>query len=235
MTSPIDPVLLTALLFSAGRFVPVPIVDDLVREQVTMWMLRRLCDRAGTPIPRSHLAPLATPQDGCFGCLGSALLVPVRLVLFPIRMFVSIVLGARNLTRDVTEIVLLSRLTERGLREGWLDPGKSEQAQRAECVVLRRALDRSLRGKNLEVMTAALRAALGPLARIAVAGVRALRSFRRAGGDAAPEIPGGSPILESASALERALAQPDVKAVLDRLETQLQAMLAEERARLVST
>ena len=230
MTSPIDPVLLCALLFSAGRFVPVPIVDDLVREQVTMWMLRRLCDRAGTPIPRSHLGPLATPQDGCAGCLRSALLFPVRLILFPIRLFVSIVLGARNLTRDVTEIVLLSRVTERALRERWVDPGKSEDAQRAECMTLRRALDRALRGTNLKVLTAALRAALGPLGRIAVAGVRALRTFRRAGGDAAPEIAAGSPIAQSATALERALAQPDVKAVLDHLEGRFDALLVEERA-----
>lgn len=234
MASPLDPILLSALLFSAGRFVPLPIVDDLVREQVSMWMLRRLCERAGAPVPRRHLGPLASRQDGCAGCLGSALLVPVRLILFPIRLLVSVVLGARNLTRDVTEIVLLSRVTERALREGWIDPGKSEDAQRTECLILRRALDRALRGTHLTVMTAALRAALGPLGRIAIAGVGALRRFRRAGGEAAPEVPAGSPIAESATALERVLALPDVKAALDHLEQRFETMLAEERAALVS-
>jgi hypothetical protein len=83
-------------------------------------------------------------------------------------------------------------------------------------------------------MTAALRAALGPLGRVAMAGVAALRRFRRAGGESAPEIEPSSPIASSATALERALSQPDVKAVLERLEVRFDTMLADERARLAS-
>jgi hypothetical protein len=234
MNVAIDPVLLSALLYAAGRFVPIPILDDLVREQIALWMLRRVTERAGSPIPRSHLVPLASPQDGCLGCLLSAALLPVRLILFPIRMFVSVVLGARNLTRDVTEIVLLSRVAERGVKEGWLDPGKTEAAQRAECLVLRRALDRSLRGESNRVLSTAVRAALGPLGRLVYAGVGALRRFRRAGGEAQPEVEASSPIAESAGALERALAQPAVKAELGRLEGRFDTLLAEERAKSVS-
>lgn len=233
-TSIVDPVLLSALLFAAGRFVPIPIVDDLVREQIVLWMLRRVTERAGAPIPRSHLAPLATPQDGCLGCLMSAALLPVRLILFPIRLFVSVVMGARNLTRDVTEVVLLARITERGVREGWLDAGKSQDVQRAECLVLRRAFDRSLRGETNRVLGTAVRAALGPLASLVVSGVGALRRFRRAGGESPPELEPSSPIAESASALERALAQPQVKAELERLEARFDQMLAEERAKAVT-
>lgn len=221
--------LLYALLFAAGRFVPIPFVDDLLREQVALYMVQKAVLSKGKSIPRSHLVPLASPAGGCLsGCLGLALKIPLTLLLFPIRKILAWVLGVRHFTRDVVEIVVLGRLVERAIDRGELDGAKSEAAQRAECLLLRQALDAALAGTDLSILGATLRAALGPLRGVMLAGLSALRVMRRSGAEA-PPAPDAT-LSEGTSRLERAFDRPEVRKLIEEIEQRLDGHLSRLRA-----
>lgn len=219
-----------ALLFAAGRFVPLPLLDDLVREQVALYAVGKVVERHGTSVPRAHLAPLASPAGGCFsGCLGAALRLPIKLILFPLRKLLAIVFAVRGLTRDVVEIVLLCRLVDRAIERGEIDASRSIEAQRTESLLLRRALDAALEGTNLEILTATLRAVLGPLRGLMLAGLSALRVMRREGEGAAPSS--GAALNEGTSRLERAFDRPEVRALIESLDVKVDTELARLRSR----
>lgn len=220
--------LLYALLYSAGRFVPVPLVDDLVRDEVALRMVVQATEAAGKPVPRSHLAPLAAPATGCLrGCLGLVPKLLLSIVLFPIKKIANVILGVRNLSRDVTEIVLLGRLVDRALARGEVDPTLTEEAQRAAALELRMALDRALQSSDRDILGATLRAALGPMRGIMLAGVSALRVLWR-GSDTAP-TPTSAPLSEGTSRLERAFDQPEVRTLIEGFDAKIDAALVEVR------
>ncbi len=218
-----------ALLFSAGRFVPVPLLDDVVREQVALYAVTKAVEGKGVSVPRAHLSPLGSPSDGCFsGCLGMALMLPLKLILFPIRKVLSVIFAVRNLSRDIVEIVLLTRLVDRALERGDIAPARDLQAQRTESLILRQALDAALKGTNLEILSATLRAVLGPLRGVMLAGLSALRIMRREGEHAAP--PSDATLSESTSRLERAFDRPEVRALIESLDAKVDTELARIRA-----
>lgn len=227
--------LLWALLFAAGRFVPVPFVDDLMREQVALEVVRRsvaarhASKGKGGNVPRSHLAPLAAPASGCLGgCLGLLIKIPLTLLLFPIRKLLAWVLGVRGFTRDIVEIVVLGRLVDRAVERGEIDGAKSEEAQRVECLLQRRALDEALANTDMAILSATLRAALGPLRKVMVHALSVLRVMRREGSEATPAP--DATLNESASRLERAFDRPEVRALIADIELRLEANLARLRA-----
>jgi hypothetical protein len=221
--------LLYALLFSAGRFVPVPFVDDLLREQVALYMVQKAVLSKGKSIPRSHLVPLASPAGGaCRGAWGSRSRSLSRSFSFPFGRSSRGCWGVRHFTRDVVEIVVLGRLVERAIDRGELDGAKSEATQRAECLVLRQALDAALAGTDLSILGATLRAALGPLRGVMLAGLSALRVMRRSGAEAPPApdatLSGGT------SRLERAFDRPEVRKLIEEIEQRLDGHLSRLRA-----
>lgn len=220
--------LLYALLYSAGRFVPVPLVDDLLREEVALRMVVQATEAAGQPVPRSHLSPLAAPATGCLrGCLGLVPKLLLSIVLFPIKKIANVILGVRHFTRDVTEIVLLGRLVDRALARGDVDPKKSEEAQRVDALQLRMALDRALSNTDLDILGTTLRAAFGPIRGVMLSGVSALRVLWR-GSETAP-TPTSAPLTESTSRLERAFDRPEVRALIEGFDAKIDAALAEVR------
>jgi len=222
------PRLVFALLYAAGRFVPVPLVDDLVREEIALRAVVGATEAAGRAVPRRHLTPLAAPASGCLrGCLGFVPRLLLAIVLFPVRKLVNLLLFFRHFCRDVIEIVVLGRLVERALARGEIDPGLDDATQRAQATVLRAALDRALDRTDLTILGAAFRAALGPLRGVMLAGVSALRVVHR-GAEGAP-APSSGPITETSSRLERAFDQPEVRALVEGLDAKIDAALAELR------
>lgn len=218
-----------ALLFAAGRFVPVPLLDDIVREQVALYAVTKAVEGHARSVPRAHLAPLAAPADGCFaGCLGTILMLPIKLILFPIRKVLSVFFAVRNVSRDIVEIVLLTRLVDRAIERGEIDAARSAEAQRAESLLLRQALDAALKGTNVEILSATLRAVLGPIRGIILSGLAVLRTMRRQGQDAPP--PTDPTLLESTSRLERAFDRPEVRALIESLDQKVDTELARLRS-----
>lgn len=232
MTEPIatKPRLLLALLYAAGRFVPIPFVDDLVREQVALYAVAKAVEGAGATVPRAHLVPLGSPATGCFGgCLGLLVTIPLKLILFPIRKITSVIFGVRNVSRDVVEIVVLGRLVDRAVARGEIAGSKTLEAQRAEALLLRQALDAALKSTDFTILSATLRAVLGPFRGVMLHALGVLRVMRRTGPDAAPPASDAT-LSESTSRLERAFDRPEVRALIEKLDQDVDAHLSRLRS-----
>jgi hypothetical protein len=232
MTEPIatQPRLLLALLYAAGRFVPIPFVDDLVREQVALYAVAKAVEARGATVPRAHLVPLGSPAIGCLGgCLGLAVRIPLMLILFPIRKITNVIFGVRNVTRDVVEIVLLCRLVDRAVARGEIAGARGLDDQRREALLLRQALDAALESTDLTILSTTLRAVLGPFRGVMLHALGALRVRRRTGPDAAPPASDAT-LSESTSRLERAFDRPEVRALIEKLDADVDTHLSRLRA-----
>ena len=96
--------ILAGILYAAARFVPVPLLDDLLREQIQRWMVRRILPAT---LSRDGTRPLYADQSGCLGgALRAIAWIPIKLLLFPVRKVLSVVLGVRWVSRDIAEMLL---------------------------------------------------------------------------------------------------------------------------------
>lgn len=212
------PRVFAALLYAAGRFVPVPLVDDLVRARVAMWVVSRV----GATLHRSAIAALGDDGSAFWsGCLGMLLKLPLKLLLFPIRKVMALVFGVRNLVRDVLEVLLLARVVEHALGDGTLNADAPEEAQKTAALRLRGAFNRAFAGTDLSVLRAALTALRVPLWQVVSTALPRLRALRRGAAPAqALALESGDDTLRSESdRIARALETPEVQAALQAFDT----------------
>lgn len=202
-----------ALVYAAGRFVPVPLVDDMVRARVAMWVVGRV----GATLHRSAIAALGD-DGGAFwgGCLGALLKLPLKLLLFPVRKVMALVFGVRHLVRDVLEVLLLARVVEQALADGTLRPDVPEEAQRAAALRLRGVFNQAFAGTDLSVLRAALTALRVPLWQVVSTALPRLRALRRgaAPAEALSLASGAAPLQSESDRIARALEAPEVQAAL---------------------
>lgn len=208
------------LLYAAGRFVPVPLVDDLVRQQIVAWMVRATVP---TTMTKAAIQPLWSDGSGCLGgCLGSLLWVPIKLLLFPIRKILSVVLGVRWVSRDLAEMLLLGRVLDHALAVGLLQETRDVGAQTQQSQEIRTAFDVALKSTDTAFLSALIGSSLGPIRGVVAAAMRTLRALRRSGADA-PSLEGGDKavIESSVSRIEAMLAQPEVKRFLAEFDARM--------------
>jgi hypothetical protein len=225
------------ILYAACRFVPVPLVDDLLREQITGWMVRATLPGA---LPRKGIEPLWSSSAGCLGgCLGSLLWVPVKLLLFPIRKILSVVLGVRWVSRDLAEMLLLGRVLDHAVQRGLLGAahggvpsGGGEARDVGELArqsrELRRAFDVALSASDTRFLGALFATALCPIRGLVAAALRTLRSLRRERAEA-PTLTGDDKVVieGSVSRIEALLAQPEVKRFIAEFDVRVLENLEE--------
>lgn len=210
------------ILYAAARFVPVPLLDDLLRERITAWMVRGTVPAV---IPRAGLRPLWSSEQGCLGgCLGAMLWVPIKILLFPIRKVIAIALSVRWVSRDLAEMLLLGRVLDHALAVGLLrpvgsDPGREVAELAQQSREIRKAFDVALAATDTGFLSALIGTALGPLRGLVGAAMRTLRKLRRSG-DEPPAIEGGDKAVidSSVGRIEALLAQPEVKRFLAELD-----------------
>lgn len=214
------------ILYAACRFVPVPLLDDLLREQITAWMVRSTVPGS---IPKSAIAPLWSSQGGCLGgCLGSLLALPIKLLLFPIRKIVSVVLGVRWVSRDLAEMLLLARVLDHAIAVGLVHDARDAGEQAQQSREIRTAFDVALAGTDTRFLSALIATALGPIRGLVGAAVRTLRQLRRTRADAPhPEGADKAVIEGSVSRVESMLAQPEVKRFLAEFDARVLENLEE--------
>lgn len=210
---------LCALLASAARLVPVPLIDDWLRERVLRYMVGRTLGAHGRTYPTKEVKPLYAGDGGCIeGCLTALFWLPLKLLLYPIRKVVAWVLAARGLSQDMTEMLLLGRTLDRCLAAGMLRHGTRLQHE-AEARLIRRAYDNAARGFDSGVLRSAVANALGSVKGLPGAAVRTLRAMRRGRGDDV-RVPAEeqATIDRGVGAVERTLERPDVAAALARFD-----------------
>jgi hypothetical protein len=217
------------ILYAAARFVPVPLVDDLLRGQIVRWMVLSTLPGA---LPRDAVKALWS-GGGCLeGCLGQLAMIPIRLILYPVRMLLAVVLGVRWISRDIVEMLLLGRVLDHGLASGMLEGGKSPETIAVLAHEIRTAFDDALRGTDTRLLGAILTTAIGPIRELVSAGVRSLRGLRRSGAEQPTIEPGDKQVIDaSASRIERALMQPEVRRFIADFDARVIARLADLETR----
>jgi hypothetical protein len=207
-----------ALLFFAARHVPVPFLDDILRTQISTYLVRRTVSKAGLAVSNERLAPLCAKDESfLMGCLMALLRIPLKLILFPIRAFTNVLFLVRHVGRDFAEMFLLIR------------SGEAEDApQIARSQQMRRAFDRALKETDTQLLWGMVSVAVGPIRGLFPAARRALRTLWSGSEDEALEK--STEMQTQVSAVERALLQPEVKRFLAEFDQRYEMALRDEAA-----
>ena len=225
-----DPALLSAwavcgIAAAAARFVPVPLLDDVVRQRATQVAVVRTL-RAHGREPSHLLEPLWGERDGqAAGLRGRLRSVPRRVLLFPVRRYAAAFGAVRGVPADVLRVVLLARTVDRVLGRGGLTgPDRLPEQARA----LRAAVDEAIEEMDLRLLAAALADGLSRTRGLSTAALGfARRRFASADPDAGFEP--DRPVAESAERVAEVLRRADIAQLLERFDVRVDALLAAAR------
>lgn len=209
--------LLCAVAAAGARFVPVPLVDGLIRERAVRTAVGLTLRAQGRDFPTPWVAPLYST-----GSIWSALAgLPLEILLLPIRRIVKIVRAARGVPQDLMNTWLLGRALFRVLGAGGL-PGTDERATRADAERLRAAFEDAVSGLDLTVLSAALG---GVMDQARGLGGQALAFARELAGmeEDAHAAPDAEDVVDP---LEEALGRADVQAALAAFDARFDAAWA---------
>lgn len=161
-----------AFLIAVARFIPVPLLDDWVPVRLRQLMVHSLLREAGRPYATRQVAALYR-DGGCLAsCLGLVLLLPLKLIIYPVRKIVAVVRAVRGLSQSVVETFLLGWTIERCLAQGLLASDASPLALAQEAGLIRLAFDRALASSNPALFASPLAAAWKGLGGLWLAGAR---------------------------------------------------------------
>lgn len=223
-------IVLCALLHAAARFVPLPFLDDILRERVRQYLVSRLFRAKGLGPGKSSLVPQLwrDPDSSCAsGCASLVWRVPLAILLFPIRKIVSIVKAIRGFSQDVTQSLFFGRGVDRALGRGLFAndlPG--------DAGLVRRAFDQAIVGVDTVLVASALQAALAGIKGLPGAALRAARSL----GKQNEKEPEESPELERGmGAVAEVMARPDVARVIAEFDARFDRALPPAPAQNVTS
>lgn len=199
--------LLCAVAAAGARFVPVPLLDDVVKGRANRTAVGLALGAAGKTYPTTWVAPLYSTGSLLDAIAG----LPLKLVLFPIRRIVRIVGAVKGVPTDLLETWLLGRGVYSAALAGALDGDEATLELRARAV--RAAFDQAFEGLNVEVLSKALGQALGQIRGL---GETAVRISRQLLGDRPPtgHDPADEGLTDAIHEVEDLLEQEDVKSAL---------------------
>jgi hypothetical protein len=208
---------------AAARFLPVPLLDDVVRRRAAQVAVVRTLRVHGSAHPSELFEALWDDREGARrGWRGRLRGVPKRLLLFPVRKYTAVFGAVRGVPNDVARVVLLARTVDRRLE---LDELSSADRVPGEARALRRAVDEAIDGMDLQLLTAALADGLSRsrgLTTAAMAFVR--RRLRTDEPDA--DVPADGALADGAARVTEVLRRPEISSLLDRFDAQVDERLA---------
>lgn len=102
------------IVSSSSRFIPVPFIDDIVRDQCRRYVVSRTLAAHDQRNSMGVLKPFYANEGGCIaGCLGQLAMAPLKLLLFPIRKVIALVTSVRGVPLEIMRMVLLGRTLDR--------------------------------------------------------------------------------------------------------------------------
>jgi len=212
---------------AATRFIPVPIVDDAVKDSATRYAVHRTLRAHGRTYDDEAVEPLYAGLDSLTkSVLRSVRSVPRRIVLFPIRKYVAIVGSVRGVPNDVMRVVLLGRTVHRAIECGRLDGDGTPLLE--DAVAVRAAYDDAIRNQDLRLLRGALADGLSQGRGLTRAAVAYARSQFGKDGEKPGLRPGGQ-VQRSAEQVESVMRRPDVVEELEQFDARVDARLASHR------
>jgi hypothetical protein len=218
---------LCGIAAAATRFIPVPVVDEVVKDRAIRYAVHRTLRAHGRTYDDDAVEELYEGVDTRRAALGRSLRsIPRRILLFPIRKYVAIFGSVRGVPNDVMRVVLLGRTVHRAIELGRLD-GDGQPLQE-DAIAVRRAYDDAIENQDLRLLRGALADGLSQgrsLTRAAVAYART--QFAKDGSKPAMQ-PGGE-VERSAREVESVLRRPDVVEELEKFDARIDALLGASR------
>ncbi|WP_088289885.1 hypothetical protein [Kineosporia sp. A_224] len=217
---------------AGARFVPVPFLDDVVRDRATLLAVSRTVRAHGRTYDLDLVEPLTDPKGIRRGLMARLAGVPGKLLLFPVRKYVAIARLVRGGPADVLAVVLLGRSVDRALDRGLL-AGPDPATLHRESVAVRRAFEDAEKNADLRLVAGALADGLVGVKELGRAAVETSR--RLLDRDQGPKerehtvteaADTEGPVREGALRVEETLRRPEVVAELARFDATFDARLA---------
>ncbi|XZE52597.1 hypothetical protein SH139x_004299 [Planctomycetaceae bacterium SH139] len=196
--------IVAGIVAAAARFIPLPFMDDVVRDQCRRFVVARtLAAHPTTGTTLVDLTPFYADSGGCAtGFLGMLAKAPLKLLLFPIRKIVVIVTSIRGVPLEMTRTILLGRTLQRQLASGPIDPQRAAR--------MRLAFDEAFSLMDFRAIQAALSDAMRGVADWKGAAIKAARKLASSSRQqAATDIRTTAPVDQSADRVQNVLERPE--------------------------
>jgi hypothetical protein len=211
------------IVAAAARFVPVPMLDDVVRERAARVAVGRTLRAHGRDYPSELLEPLWGEQGRGTGMRRRLKALSMRVLLFPVRKYAAIFGAVRGVPNDVMRVLLLARTVDRRLALGELtDPDPDRLADQARSI--RHAVDEAIRDMDLRLLTAALADGLSQGRELSSAAVSAARRWLSRS-DPEPSLQPDGAVDEGAQRVTEILRRPEITRLLDHFDARVNAAL----------
>jgi hypothetical protein len=208
------------IVSAAGRFVPVPFVDDMVRTQCRKFVIKRTLAAHGRSELYPELESLYDEGGKGFvaGALGTTARAARKLLLFPVRKVVAIATSARGVPLEIMRVVLIGRTLDRRLRAG--------NFAAADAPRLRAAFEKAFAGMDLRVVRAAMKDALAGVSGLKSAAIKSARQV--AGHPEDPEaVNQAEPTVQAgATEVQQALDHPEMLELFAEFDRRVDEALA---------
>ncbi len=207
----------------AARFLPVPLLDDVVRRRAAQLAVVRTLRVHGRRYPADLVEALwEEPEGSRTGLRGRLGAVPGRLLLFPVRKYTALFGAVRGVPNDVARVVLLAHAVDRLLERGELS---SPERLPDEARALRQAVDEALDGMDLQLFIAALADGLSNSRGLTTAAVAFVRQ-RLSTPDPDTGVVAYGALADGAARVTEVLRRPEISSLLERFDAQVDDRLA---------
>lgn len=150
----------------ASRFVPLPFIDDFLKERSERYVVARVLEAAGFEYPVTEVSPLYDEDYGS-SLVGRVVKQGImRGLLFPVRRVVRIARAVTGVPRDAVRPPLLGRAVALSIERGLLAPTQLVEERLDDAVRIRDAFGHAMKGTNRGL----IKGAAGDLRRIATRG-----------------------------------------------------------------
>jgi hypothetical protein len=224
-----------AIAAAASRFIPVPLLDDLVKDRATRIAISRTWQAHGRQPADPVIRLLAGEDPGrVAGWVRTASKLPLAVVLYPWRKVTRIVTSVHGVTSDLVSVLLLARSVDRCLTAGWFTSSDPETL-RQDARLVRGAHEQAVAGVDLRLLQHAIGAGLRSVTDLRGEAPRyARRVFGRERGrpgqlpDRAPLPPAQTEagVQTAVREVEAVLARPEVTGLLSTLDRRFDAALS---------
>ena len=202
---------LAGLVSASGRFVPVPFVDDVIRQRCRKFVVSRALPSSQSDTQFDRLRPLYGDDHGWLaGCSGLLVRAPLKLLLFPIRKIIAITTSVRGVPLEVMRCVLLGRTVQR--------LAGSQTISREKAKYIRIAFDQTMRRMDFRALRAGLRDTLGGISRWKESSINIARRVAKSSQPMRDELDPDDPVQNGAREMTRVFQQPETLRLFDEFD-----------------
>lgn len=214
---------------AASRFIPIPFVDDIVKTRSRQFVVARTLAEHKCTFRSKQLFAIYGDTGGCVsGCIGFVIMLPVKLLLFPIRKIVKLVTAVHGVPMDLIRTVLIAKTVDRCIRLGLIettDDPNSAAKRAVQATQIRAAFDEAFQGIDWLAVRTALGDAFSQMDGWRRAAIRLAKRAFRGNDNPIDPMSGDDEVNESAKQIEAILRKPETLELLKRFEERFDAAL----------